>query len=62
MLRYTLYRLQLAKAVGECILQRWGSDALFQNHFGEDLLILITDTKSTESELQYDVICMGLGA
>jgi len=38
-LRYALYRLQLAHAVGECIFQHAGSDALFPNDFGEDLLI-----------------------
>ena len=37
MLRYALYRLQLAHAVGECILRRGGSDALFPTDFGEEL-------------------------
>jgi len=41
MLRYALYRLQLAHAVGECILQRGGSDALFPNDFEEDLFPLL---------------------
>ena len=39
-LRYALYRLQLAHTVGECILRREGSDALFPNDFGEDLLMI----------------------
>jgi len=34
MLRYAMYRLQLAHAVGECILQRGGSDVLFPNDLG----------------------------
>jgi len=34
-----LYRLQLAYAVGESILRRVGSDALFPNDFGDDLLL-----------------------
>jgi len=33
MLHYTLYRLQLAHTVGECILQRGGSNALFSDDF-----------------------------
>ena len=40
MLRYALYRLQLAHALGECILWRGGSDALFPNDFGGALVIL----------------------
>ena len=36
----TLYRLQLAHAVGECSLGRGGSDVLFPNDFEEDLLKL----------------------
>ena len=40
-LRYALYRLQLARVVGECILRRGGSDALFPNVFGEDLLLAV---------------------
>jgi len=38
-LHYALYRLQLAPAVGECILQRGGSDALLPNDFGEDVFL-----------------------
>jgi len=38
-LRYALYRLHLAHAVGECILRRWGNNALFPNDFGEDLFV-----------------------
>ena len=38
-LRYALYRLQLAHAVGECILRLGGSDVLFPNELGEDLLL-----------------------
>jgi len=30
--------VQLAYAVGECILRRGGTDVLFPNDFGEDLL------------------------
>jgi len=41
MLHYALYRLQLAHAVGQCILRRGGSDALFPNDFGEDLLTIL---------------------
>jgi len=33
-LRYALYELQLAHAVGQCILQPGGSDALFPNDLG----------------------------
>jgi len=36
-LNYTLYWLQLAYTVGECILRRGTSNALFPNDFGEDL-------------------------
>jgi len=36
---YALYRLQLAHAVGQCILQRGDSDALFPN--GKDLFALV---------------------
>jgi len=42
MLRYALHRLQLAHAVGECILRRGGSDALFPNDFGEDLFVQVS--------------------
>ena len=38
-LRYTLYRLQLAQAVGECILRRGRSDMPFPNYFWQDLII-----------------------
>jgi len=34
----TLRIVQLAHAAGECIRRRRGSDALFPNYFGEDLL------------------------
>jgi len=34
MLRYTLYRLHLAHTVGQCILRRGDSNALFPNVFG----------------------------
>jgi len=41
MLHYALYGLQLAHAIVECILRRGGSDALFPNDFGEDLLLTV---------------------
>ena len=38
MLRYALFSLQLAHAVGECILRRGGSDVLFPNDVGRTCL------------------------
>jgi len=43
MLHYALYRLQLAHAMGECILRHGGSDTLFPNDFEEDLLLYVLD-------------------
>ena len=56
MLRYALYRLQLAHAVGEYILRRGSSDELFPNDFEEDLLLSFNPSYSVSESINFNFV------